>query len=119
MKLGDFKKISVKRNTTIKAKAEGKKKNLPQKKVVQEKAQPVFEDVVKDKKINISDNSYLVVSASKIEGEEETYVDVRLYRKTDKYEGPTKKGIRIHVEFLEDLMTALKDLDSELESLGI
>lgn len=122
MKLGDLKTFNINRGMTISAKAEGKKKNLPQKKTQEKKdtkKPPVFTDVVKDKIIDISESSYLVVSASKVEGEDDTFIDVRMYRRTDKYTGPTKKGVRIHVEFLEDLIQALTQLDSELDSLGI
>lgn len=122
MKLGELKTFNINRGMTISAKAEGKKKNLPQKKTQEKKdtkKSPVFTDVVKDKIIDISESSYLVVSASKVEGEDDTFVDVRMYRRTDKYNGPTKKGVRIHVEFLEDLIQALTQLDSELDSLGI
>lgn len=122
MKLGELKTFNINRGMTISAKAEGKKKNLPQKKTQEKKdtkKSPVFTDVVKDKIIDISESSYLVVSASKVEGEDDTFIDVRMYRRTDKYTGPTKKGVRIHVEFLEDLIQALTQLDSELDSLGI
>lgn len=122
MKLGELKTFNINRGMTISAKAEGKKKNLPQKKTQEKKdtkKSPVFTDVVKDKIIDISESSYLVVSASKVEGEDDTFIDVRMYRRTDKYNGPTKKGVRIHVEFLEDLIQALTQLDSELDSLGI
>lgn len=122
MKLGELKTFNINRGMTIGAKAEGKKKNLPQKKTQEKKdtkKSPVFTDVVKDKIIDISESSYLVVSASKVEGEDDTFIDVRMYRRTDKYTGPTKKGVRIHVEFLEDLIQALTQLDSELDSLGI
>ena len=123
MKLGELKTFNINRGMTISAKAEGKKKNLPQKKTQEKKQEvkkaPVFTDVVKDKIIDISESSYLVVSASKVEGEDDTFVDVRMYRRTDKYNGPTKKGVRIHVEFLEDLIQSLTQLDSELDSLGI
>ena len=123
MKLGELKTFNINRGMTISAKAEGKKKNLPQKKTHEKKQEvkkaPVFTDVVKDKIIDISESSYLVVSASRVEGEDDTFVDVRIYRRTDKYTGPTKKGVRIHVEFLEDLIQALTQLDNELDSLGI
>lgn len=132
MKLG-LQTFNVKKATTIKAKAEGKK-NLPQKKnkpvvkvqpkqpKVKEEPQtkkPVFQEVVKEKRIDITDSSYLIISASQVDGELDTYVDVRIYRKTDKYEGPTKKGVRLHVEFLEELIEGLSSLNDELESIGV
>ncbi len=133
MKLG-LQTFNVKKATTIKAKAEGKK-NLPQKKskpgvttqskplTVKEelkpKQKPVFNEVVQEKRIDITDSSYLIISASQVDGDKDTYVDVRIYRKTDKYEGPTKKGIRLHVEFLEELIEGLVSLNEELESVGV
>lgn len=124
MKLG-LQKFNVKKATTIKAKAEGKKKNLPQKKTVKPQVEdkpvikPMFNDVVKEKRIDITDSSYLIISASQKDGESETYVDVRIYRKSEKYEGPTKKGVRLHVEFLEELIDSLTALNEELESVGV
>lgn len=124
MKLG-LQKFNVKKATTIKAKAEGKKKNLPQKKSVKQPVEdkpvikPMFNDVVKEKRIDITDSSYLIISASQKDGESETYVDVRIYRKSEKYEGPTKKGVRLHVEFLEELIDSLTALNEELESVGV
>lgn len=116
MKLGELQTFNVKKGLVIKAKAETKK-NLPQKKEVDKEI--VYKDVIEEKVINLTDNSYLVVSTSCIEGEEDVYVDIRLFKKTDKYNGPTTKGIRVHVEFLEDILNALHEVDEELDSLGV
>lgn len=78
-----------------------------------------FIEVVQDRKIFVSDEHYIVVSASTMEGDEDVYVDVRLYKKTEKFEGPTKKGIRIHIEFLEDLIEALTLINTDLEEQGL
>ena len=140
MKLG-LQTFNVKRATTITARAEGKKKNLPQKKsvkvedtkpqevkkelpkrkeVVEDKPRiPVFKEMVEPKRIDVTDNTYIKVSASQMDGDSDTYVDVRIYKKTDKFEGPTKKGIRIHVEFLEELIDALSVLNDELDAQGL
>ena len=120
MKLGELKSFNVKRGMVITAKAESKKRNLPQKKEkINDRYQPLYESVAEERVIELTDNSYLVVSASRIEGEEDVYVDVRRYVKNGNIKCPTTKGIRIHIEFLQDLIEALQELDNNLNELGL
>ena len=76
-----------------------------------------FTNVVEPIEMEITDSSDLVFSAFENENGE-VYVSVRTYIDTDRYKGPTKKGITFHVERLEEFKDMIAKLDSKLNNKG-
>jgi hypothetical protein len=60
------------------------------------------------KTIEVSDSSSLVISRSLWKNQER--LDIRIYLKTDNYTGPTKKGINVPFEKLDEIISILKEL---------
>ena len=59
--------------------------------------------------------SKIVVSLSPYKGK--WYFDIREHIKTDKYEGPTKKGVTLAVEHFEEFKEIIKKLEEEIAKL--
>lgn len=57
-------------------------------------------------------NTRIVVSLTEFKGR--TYVDIREHIATESYSGPTKKGLRLDVEFFEDFLEVLKTAQKEI-----
>ena len=76
-----------------------------------------FTNVVEPLKMEITDSSDLVFSAFENDNGE-VYVSVRTYINTDRYQGPTKKGVTFHVERLDEFKGMIAKLDSMLENKG-
>ncbi len=47
----------------------------------------------------------------------EYYVDFREYVQTEKYSGPTKKGIRFHIENWDSFKKLVDSIDNEIKEL--
>lgn len=80
----------VKRLGVIKAEAETKE----------------YKDLFEPQRIDLEEDVYLVVSASSLNGDT-PHVDVRTYIETEKYSGPTKKGINFEITKLKKLIVEL------------
>lgn len=76
-----------------------------------------FTDVVEPLEMEITDSSDLVFSAFENENGE-IYVSVRTYINTEKYKGPTKKGITFHIERLDEFKDKVVKLDNALSEKG-
>ena len=48
----------------------------------------------------------------------EFYVDFREYVQTEKYSGPTKKGIRFHIENWDAFRELVEKMDQEIRKLS-
>ena len=77
-----------------------------------------YQDVVKARELEIADGIKLVFSVSKT-SEGNPHLDIRTWIESEKYTGPTKKGINFDIESLEEFRGILKEIDSELEKKGI
>ena len=65
------------------------------------------------KTIKISDSSSIVVAKSVWKNQDR--LDIRTYLKTENYTGPTKKGINVPLEKIDDIISALKEIKVETE----
>ena len=77
-----------------------------------------YKDVVEPQELEIADGIKLVFSVSKTT-EGTPHLDIRTWIESEKYTGPTKKGINFDIENLEDFLEILKDIDKELQSKGL
>lgn len=82
------------------------------------KKAPVYEDLIPQQKLNIADGIDLVFSVSKAE-DGDPHVDIRTYIQTEKYSGPTKKGINFNIEMLESFREILDAIEEDLQKRGI
>lgn len=55
----------------------------------------------------------LIFSLTEYKGR--TYLDIREHIATETYQGPTKKGLRLDVEFFEEFMNILRNMEKELK----
>ncbi|MBN2054860.1 transcriptional coactivator p15/PC4 family protein [bacterium] len=55
------------------------------------------------------------IRASVSKFRDEYYVDIREYIETPNYTGPTKKGLRFHVENWEDFRSLVEKIDQFLQ----
>lgn len=83
-----------------------------------EKVKIEYEDVVENRELEIADGIKLVFSVSKTK-EGNPHLDIRTWIETDRYSGPTKKGINFDVESLEEFIQIVKDIDKELQGKGL
>lgn len=58
-------------------------------------------------------NSKVVVSITTYR--KQLYFDVREHIKTDTYDGPTKKGVRIRAEQFKEFMEIMSELEKEIK----
>lgn len=95
------------------------KKKLPQKKKEVTKKKPSdYEKLAEERVLRITDGTSLVFSISKTK-DGDPHVDIRTHVHTDKYDGPTKRGVNFNIEFLEDFRHILEIIDEELAEKGI
>ncbi|MCK5682957.1 transcriptional coactivator p15/PC4 family protein [bacterium] len=59
--------------------------------------------------------SKIVFSLSDYRGK--LYFDIREHIKTDKYDGPTKKGLRMDVDFFEDFKELVGKMEKEIAKM--
>lgn len=83
-----------------------------------EKKTVEYKDLIKARELEIADGIKLVFSVSK-SSEGNPHLDIRTWIDTEKYSGPTKKGINFDIESLEEFKDIIEDIDSELESMNI
>ena len=77
-----------------------------------------YNDVIQNRELNIADGIKLVFSVSRAK-EGNPHVDRRTYIETEKYSGPTKKGINFDVENLEEFIGIMEEINEELELIEI
>ena len=95
------------------------KKKLPIKKEESKKKKPTdFTKLAEERVLRITDGTSLVFSVSKTK-DGDPHVDIRTHVSTDKYTGPTKRGVNFNIEFLEDFRQILEIIDEELAEKGI
>lgn len=82
------------------------------------KATKEYQDVLQARKLEIAEGVSLVFSVSRT-SEGNPHLDIRTYISSEKYEGPTKKGINFDVESLEEFRQILEDIDKELQEKGL
>lgn len=109
--------LNKKETVTMTTKDEAKKK-LPIKKEEKKKKPTDFTKLAEERVLRITDGTSLVFSVSKTQ-EGNPHVDIRTHVHTDKYDGPTKRGINFDIEFLEDFRQILEFIDEELSEKGI
>ena len=66
-------------------------------------------------KINKTDDIEIRGTVTKYKNEH--YVDFREYIDTARYQGPTKKGIRFHIENWESFKEMVEKVDEEIKKL--
>lgn len=99
----------------IKVYAEEPKREAKKEKVVREVE---YNDIIETKELAIADGVKLVFSVSKtLDGN--PHLDIRTWVKSEKYEGPTKKGINFDVENLEEFLDIVNGINEELEAIEI
>ena len=62
------------------------------------------------------DRRYIVFSL--VDSDRGIHVDIREYLNTPKYEGPTKRGIKIKPELMEKIVDCLNKVDAVLRGYG-
>lgn len=77
-----------------------------------------YKKVVEERKLNLSETSELRFNVTKGENGE-AYLDIRTWLNTERYSGPTKKGITTHIENIEALIVILEDMAQEAEDNGV
>ncbi|MBN1551460.1 transcriptional coactivator p15/PC4 family protein [bacterium] len=60
----------------------------------------------------------LQIRASLTSYRNEMYIDIREYIESEEYNGPTKKGIRFHMENWEAFYDLVKKIDKEIKKRG-
>jgi hypothetical protein len=70
------------------------------------------EEQIEVGRIEIKDGTYIRASVSEWKGN--LYADLREYVESEKFTGPTKKGIRFHAENWAKFMDLVKQLDAEV-----
>lgn len=93
------------------------KKQLPKKGTKAEQTQE-YTKLAEERVLRITDGTSLVFSVSKTK-EGNPHLDIRTHVHTEKYEGPTKRGINFNIEFLEDFRQILEIIDEELADKGL
>lgn len=97
----------------VKAQAEEKRETSSKKKEVD------FKDVIEPKIMNLSEGVDLVFSVSESTEKEGARLDIRTYLKTERYAGPTKKGINFPIELLEEFKEFINEIDQILQDRGM
>lgn len=100
---------------TIKAEAEVKEKTSSSKK----EKEVEYRDLIEPKVMNLSEGLDLVFSVSEAVSDEGARIDIRTYITTERYTGPTKKGINFPVELLEEFKEFINEIDEALQKRGI
>lgn len=77
-----------------------------------------YKDVIQARELEIADGIKLVFTVSKT-SEGNPHLDIRTWIESEKYTGPTKKGINFDIESLEEFRGILEEIDLELENKGI
>lgn len=77
-----------------------------------------YNDLIEPKELEISEGIKLVFSVSKT-SEGNPHLDIRTWIQSEKYTGPTKKGINFDIENLEEFKEILEQIDVELDMKGI
>lgn len=77
-----------------------------------------YQDIIEARELEIADGIKLVFSVSKT-SEGNPHLDIRTWIESEKYTGPTKKGINFDIESLEEFRDILQDIDSELSNKGV
>ncbi len=61
--------------------------------------------------IKVSDSISIVISKNVWKNQDR--LDIRTYLKTENYSGPTKKGINIPIEKIDEIISALKEIKDQ------
>jgi len=69
------------------------------------------EKVEKEVEVKISDSVSIIIKRTTFQGRK--FIDLRKNVKTDRYTGPTRKGIAIPVEVADEVLKKLTELLSE------
>lgn len=77
-----------------------------------------YNDIIGPKELEISEGIKLVFSVSKT-SDGNPHLDIRTWINSEKYTGPTKKGINFDIENLEEFKEILEQIDVELDMKGI
>lgn len=102
---------------TIKAEAEVKEKTSSSPST--KKKEVEYKEVIEPKTMNLSEGLDLVFSVSEAVSDEGARIDIRTYITTERYTGPTKKGINFPVELLEEFKEFINEIDEALQKRGI
>lgn len=68
-----------------------------------------LKEIARMNKNNITDIVFSITSHNN-----KTYFDIREFGRTDRYQGPTKKGLRINAELYAEFIEKLKQLGESL-----
>lgn len=63
-----------------------------------------------------NDTSEIVGSVTKFR--DEVYIDLREYIESERYSGPTKKGVRFHVECWEDFRQLVEEINKHIQDVS-
>lgn len=66
-------------------------------------------------KINVRKGQYINVGIKLFKGH--FYLDIRMFYETEKYTGPSKKGISIPIEYITQFIESIKKINNELDQL--
>lgn len=78
----------------------------------------MYTQVINPIEMELTEKSKLIFSASKNNKTDEVYVDIRIHVNSERYSGPTKKGITFPLDRIEEVQEKLKELDNMLIAKG-
>lgn len=88
------------------------------KKEAPKKEQKEYVQLAEPRELTIADGIKLIFSVSQTK-DGRPHMDIRTHITSEKYTGPTKKGINFDIENLEDFIENLVVLDAELQKKGL
>lgn len=77
-----------------------------------------YTELIQPIEMTIAENATLVFSVSQRSEDESPRLDIRTHLKSERYTGPTKKGINFDIENIEEFRGILASIDEQLEKLG-
>lgn len=77
-----------------------------------------YTELIQPIEMTVADNTTLVFSVSQRNEDESPRLDIRTHIKSERYTGPTKKGINFDIENIEEFRGILASIDEQLEKLG-
>lgn len=91
-------------------------KKVPQKKEKKDKIE--YTEIITPRELEIAEGVKLVFSVTK-SSEGNPHIDIRTYIESEKYSGPTKKGINFDIENMEEFLEILNEVNIECQNEGV
>lgn len=80
-----------------------------------EAEKPEYKDLINPTAVHLDELTKIVFSVTTL-NMEDPHVDVRTYIESEKYSGPTKKGINFSIDYLDEVIEQLTNISDELKA---